>query len=935
MKNIKPPKQFIGHVVSHTHWDREWRVPIWYSRGRLIRMFDSLLESLEKDPGFKHFLFDGQVVGVEDYLAFKPENRIKVGEFIKANRIQIGPWYNLPDEYPVCGEALIRNLLVGIERANKLGRCLKVAYLSFGWGQTAQLPQILAGFGIDFVVVGKNVSPERAPHSEFYWEGSDNTRLLATRLGDEGRANFYFAAIMPAMYGMSYHDPECKIAWGRQGWMWRRASETIDLEMTCERQKQYHSMMAKQCLEKAWHTTDNTLIKSDRFFGNGTDSTAPAPFLGELISDMNKLDAGCQLIHSGIEEYAEAVKKGIRELSAAVPVVHGELRDGPSFKVSGNALATRMPLKSLNRKAQHRLIRYAEPLASIAGIWGIEYPGAFTDKAWHYLLLAHSHDAINGVTLDKTAGDTAYKLEQTIELAEFIVDHSISELLKKIDLPSFDKDDVLIAVFNLSNKDAGYIIKALIDMPEECNSQWVDIADSDGNLSRVQPLGSTHIASPVNVVNSRALPFYCDRHEMYFDTGIIPTMGYKVFKALPHGVIDRKTEFWNNVYDLGTQLTGPNRMANEFLELTFNSNGTFDLLHKASNKMYRSLHYFEDSGDAGDYWQRVSPWKNTVFTTLNCDAKVYLVEDGPLVTSFMCEWTMSIPQKMFRNENRRDDTQVPLVIGSQVTLRAHTPYLEIKTNVRNQAMDHRLRACFPTYIAAQNSAAQGHFNIDIRPIERGRDKQGIRDDGMGTLPMQNFVDLSDGSNGLALLNRNIIEYEISDDAGRTAFLTLLRCVPMRICTEHRCATQDSSQTGPQCFGEYTFEYALYPHQKDVWSGNVYEITEHYLMQSLIYQFSKHTDASSSLPLHHSFVKIRPARLQIAAFKKAQNADSYIIRLYNPSDSIISGELAFTKEPKTIELVNFNEEPIRRLDANNGSLNFTFESNKIVTFCFTF
>jgi alpha-mannosidase len=154
-------------------------------------------------------------------------------------------------------------------------------------------------------------------------------------------------------------------------------------------------------------------------------------------------------------------------------------------------------------------------------------------------------------------------------------------------------------------------------------------------------------------------------------------------------------------------------------------------------------------------------------------------------------------------------------------------------------MDHRLRAGFPTYIAAEQSVAQGHFNLDTRPIDRPRDVNGIRDDGMGTLPMQHFVDLSDDSAGLALLNRNILEYEISDDPSRTAFLTLLRCVPVRICTEHRCATQDHLQTGPQCLGEYTFEYAVYPHDGDVWAGNVYQASQQYLMEPLIYQLSKH------------------------------------------------------------------------------------------------
>lgn len=923
-----------GHVITHTHWDREWRVPVWHARMRLLQMFDSLLEAFRRDPGFKHFLFDGQVIGIEDYLEMRPAHEGLVRDLIRAGRLQIGPWYNLPDEHPVEGEALIRNLLIGTRRAEHLGGCMRTAWLSFGWGQTAQLPQILAGFGIDFVFVGKNVSRERAPQSEFFWRSPDGTRLLATRLGDEGRANFYFTAIMPAMYGVSYHDPACKVEWGRGGWLWRRAGRTFDLETTFLKDPIFHDGLIASSIDDAWRTTDDTLVPQHRFLGHGTDSTAPYEHIDRLMAGAS--GPGRVLKHSGIEEYTAELRRALekRGLDRLV-IVDGELRDGPTYKVSANALAVRAPVKTLNRRAQLRLIRYAEPLATAALMCGEPYPEAFCEKAWHYLLLAHSHDAINGVTQDKTARDTVYRLEQALELAEAVADNAAGALMKKINVSWAEPGDVLLAVFNLSNIEAGHVMRAEIDMPEELNPHWVDIADAGGGLCRVQPLGGRHMAAPVNVVDSRAMPFYCDRHELYFDTGPIPPMGYKVFRALPRGKLNRKTEFWNDIFDMGSQVTGPHRMANEFLEVAFNPNGTFDLLHKASGKWRRGLHFFEDSGDAGDYWQRVSPWRNSVFTTLAGTAAVSLVEDGPLVTTFHCEWSMEIPRGMARKDGRRDDVRVPLAIRSRVTLRAGAPYLEIETTVDNRAMDHRLRACFPTFLPAGESVAQGHFNTDSRPVSRPRDSRGIRDDGMGTLPMQHFVDLAGGDAGLAVLNRNVMEYEISDDESRTINLTLLRCVPMRICTEFRCATEDASQTGGQCPGEHVFEYALYPHCGDVWAGRVYETTEHYLVAPLAYQFSRHSRADARLPRAASFMAIRPSAVQVAAFKKAQDGESCILRLYNPGAEPLQGSLVFAVEPKSVELATLDEKPVRKLSVNRGSVSFEFEPYKIVTFSLKF
>ena len=115
-----------GYLIPHTHWDREWRYPIWENRMYLVELIDSLFESLENNPGYKSFLFDGQTISILDYLVVRPENTEKMKEFIREGRIVVGPWYTLPDLYPVSGESLVRNLLKGERIANQLGGCLKI-----------------------------------------------------------------------------------------------------------------------------------------------------------------------------------------------------------------------------------------------------------------------------------------------------------------------------------------------------------------------------------------------------------------------------------------------------------------------------------------------------------------------------------------------------------------------------------------------------------------------------------------------------------------------------------------------------------------------------------------------------------------------------------------------------------------------------------------
>ena len=926
----KTSKKIIGHIITHTHWDREWRVPVWNSHWRLLQMMEKLLDKLEKNAEFK-FLFDGQVVGIEDYLEVCPDKRPQVEKFIKEGRLQIGPWYNLPDLYPVSGEALIRNLLIGNRKANKFGKCLDIAYTAFGWGQTAQFPQILKGFGMERVVCAKNVSKKRAPNSEFWWQGSDGTRLLTTRLGVEKRANFFFFAVMPAIYGHKYTDYETRIKWGQNGWLWHPADSNIDAEITFIPDETYHPEIIEEAIKETLETTKDTLISEHLFLGSGCDSTAPSDVVDKIIADTNRLFGGLELKYSDLETYFKEIEKVIDKKQIQLNTVCGELRDGPVHSLSANALATRMPLKTLNRKAQDNLIRYGEAFAALAKMIGISYPQTFIDKAWHYLLLAHSHDAINGVTLDKTAEDTAYKLKQVIELSQVVMDMAATEILKKVDLSRYDQDDILLAVFNPSPRPKQQTIHITVDISTEKSCRRLAVTDSDGKKFAVQAVSHFSHQAPVCVQNSRALPFYADRHTMYLDVGQVPAYGYKILKLSPEENYNKNTMFWLGTYEHKGQVTGPNQMANSYMEVEINPDGTFDLTSKVTGHKFKGLGFYEDRGDVGDYWQRVKPNFDRIYNSKNSDVEIYLKEDGLLVTTYVCEITLKIPVKA-EKDNRfassRVDEKVDLRIAMELTLKAKKPYLEVKTTIFNTAKDHRLRVAFPTFIKTDISDAMGHFNVDSRPIPRDYDENDMRDGEMGTLPMQNFLDLSDGQTGLTFLNKNLIEFEVSEDRTKTVYLTLLRCMDVNIATENRCGIIETGAHGSQCLGEHTFEYALYPHKGNWKVADVYEKMEEYVYSPRAYQISGHN--RGFLPEQMSLFAVNNKMIQVSGIKKTQDEEGVIIRLYNPTDETINCSISLACSVKEAWLTNMNEEKQEKLKFNKTNVILKFKPCKIIT-----
>src|SRR5436305_6460585 len=137
------------HVISHTHWDREWYLTREQFRLRLVDLIDGLLDLLDRDSQYLHYHLDGQTIVLEDYLEIRPGEIDRLKRSIAAGRVLAGPWYVMPDEFLVSGEALVRNLCIGHRLAQSFGGSMPVGYLPDLFGHVAQMPQILRQFGLD------------------------------------------------------------------------------------------------------------------------------------------------------------------------------------------------------------------------------------------------------------------------------------------------------------------------------------------------------------------------------------------------------------------------------------------------------------------------------------------------------------------------------------------------------------------------------------------------------------------------------------------------------------------------------------------------------------------------------------------------------------------------------------------------------------------
>ncbi len=151
-------------VVPHTHWDREWYEPFQTFRLKLVHLIDDLLDQMEGDSAYSHFLLDGQLAVIDDYLEMRPENEDRLRGLAGAGRIAVGPWYILMDEFLVSGETVVRNLQAGLRRGAAFGGVMPVGYLPDMFGHIAQMPQLLTLAGMPHAVVWRGRARGRRPH---------------------------------------------------------------------------------------------------------------------------------------------------------------------------------------------------------------------------------------------------------------------------------------------------------------------------------------------------------------------------------------------------------------------------------------------------------------------------------------------------------------------------------------------------------------------------------------------------------------------------------------------------------------------------------------------------------------------------------------------------------------------------------------------------
>ena len=351
-------------VVPHTHWDREWYLPFEEFQMRLASVVDEVIDVLESDPSFPYFTLDGQAIVLEDYLDARPENEGRLRALLEKNQLEVGPSYILPDELLVGAEPLVRNLLIGRAVCRRFGaEPSPVGYMPDSFGHPLQLPQILAGFGIDSFIFSRGLGDELDELGVvFRWRSPDGSEVRAFQQlpsysnfnvpgdGAQARIGYIAESFGPAL---------------------RRAG--VSEVLLCDGE-------------------DHRRIRRD---------------LPALCRELGRQIPGTRFAIARYSDYVAAATP-----SDDLPAYTGELLGSRLQNVLRGVNSARLYLKRANERAERRLLE-VETLGALRTLQTRQrFPVADFRLAWRELLKCHPHDSICGCSCDEVHRDMLVRYEQ-------------------------------------------------------------------------------------------------------------------------------------------------------------------------------------------------------------------------------------------------------------------------------------------------------------------------------------------------------------------------------------------------------------------------------------------------------------------------------------------------------------------------------------------
>jgi mannosylglycerate hydrolase len=868
-----------AHIVSHTHWDREWYHPAERFRQRLVALVDELID----DPPIarESFLLDGQAIVLEDYLAVRPDRALRLDALLREGKLEAGPWYVLADELIPGGEALIRNLLAGARVLRRHhAESPPVLYCPDSFGHPAILPTLAAGFGLPVIVVWRGYGGPR-------WPSGDTARWMSPG-GDEA---------------LLFHLP-------RDGYEFGSHLPLDAAESVARWQRMRDELVPRS-------TTGVMLVQ------NGADHHARQVRFRHALSALERAGEEDGVRRSSLRAFAEHLVE--RSGRQPLPVVRGELRDsyGYTWALQGT-FATRAHEKRINARAERLLVREAEPWAALAGR---EHPSRrpLVDAAWQSLLSAHPHDTLCGCAVDDVADAMELRLRSAINQGAGIRDDAMLELVGHDAVAARTARDAwkpIVLVRNAAPRRRSGV--GILELEEFV----ADVAVGPGSAP-VHALPVPHIRKPkvpglgaVQVLSQELRQSRTESPRHFPDNDLVMTSrvaawipdsepyGISAF-GIGHGDARRR-------WPARPVTVTPMSLSNGIIAAMVDASGRITLEHAESGRRIDSLIEFTDEADVGDLYTP-APRPRDVAVQFRRARRVHR---GPLRGELALRYRIVGSGKLTRSA----DVDVTLTL----TLDASATYLRLRVLGENRRENHRLRIVVNSDVrqaAVWADAALGVLRrepLSIEPAEAAVEYA------PPTAPLHRYVSLFGESGGMSVFSDGLAEYEVTPK-GAVA-ITLLRAVgelsrndlPER--PGH--AGWPSPTPGAQCLGPFKAELAVLLHASRLPTTiDEIERTADDVLAPLAGSTLRSALAVSPPVVG---VELTGAGLAFSALKESEDGTWLVLRCLNLRDEDITGRWRLPFDPQEAHMARLDETLVQRLECQDRDIEFRAPAHGVVT-----
>ena len=511
-------------LIGNSHLDMVYMWAYKEFVRKVGRTHATMLRLMEQYPDF---IFSQSQAGMyEEMRVHYPNLFEQVQQRVKEGRWEyIGGMWVEPDCNIISGESFARQFLHGVRYAEKwFGVTPKTCWLPDVFGNSYCMPQIMKKAGMKYFVTHKmGIWNDTNPwlYNAFWWEGPDGSKV--------------FAAVPPTHFIGSMEPDSLKTNWTKFS-----EKDTVGESMYCY----------------GWGDggggVDNEMLEYVKRYKNfpGLPETKACKIEESLENMRQKAVAAGDRVTTWKDELYLEEHRGVHTTKAA--------------------------LKKANRYCEN-LYREAEMYASIAEMYGYEYPTEELSLAWRKILTNQFHDSLPGTHITEVFAKLMGIYGEVIETGERIRNEALKVIAAHIGFDAAKGKP--FALFN----SLGVASTSKVELPYED----ADILDENGNKVPVQAYTKLN-----------------GEKKLIFIAKDIPAVGYKVYYKVPAASAPRYDE------------TNGKEIENARFKLTLDDNATLvSIFDKQNNREViqkggkgNDFRLFEDMPGGYDAWDIVATY---------------------------------------------------------------------------------------------------------------------------------------------------------------------------------------------------------------------------------------------------------------------------------------------------------------------------------------